>query len=250
MSLKQKVSKSKRKVLELVKQPVIPAVGQEMSNYKYLTHILIWNIFFGIVCIPTAGKLIDVFGIPLSITIYYFPFIYIFADLMTEVYGYAIARRILYYTIAAQILSTIAFQFVVYYPPSVVMTNNQSFVDVLSAAPRLVFFGTMAMFVGDIVNNYVLAKMKVWTKGKHIAARFAMSTLCGQLVDTGIFYGLALWGMLSGGMLFKSILMGSAIKIGLELILLPITLRVSAKLKELEKVDFYDYKTDFNPLKL
>jgi uncharacterized PurR-regulated membrane protein YhhQ (DUF165 family) len=67
-----------------------------MQNYKFLNHIVLCNVFFAIICIPTAGKLIDVMGIPLSISIYYFPFVYIFADIMTEVYGYAVARRVLW----------------------------------------------------------------------------------------------------------------------------------------------------------
>lgn len=172
-----------------------------MRQFRYLNHILIWNIFFGVVIIPTAGKLVDISGILLSVTIFYFPFIYIFSDIMTEVYGYAVARRMLWYTIGAQVFATLLFQFAVYYPPSATMTNNQSFADVLSSAPRFVLFGTMALFIGDIVNNYVLAKMKVWTKGKYIVA-------------------------------------------------MPFTLRISKWLKKVENVDFYDYKTDFNPLKL
>jgi len=71
-----------------------------MQNYKCLNHIVLWNVFFAIICIPTAGKLIDVMGIPLSISIYYFPFVYIFADILTEVYGYAVARRVLWYCIS------------------------------------------------------------------------------------------------------------------------------------------------------
>src|SRR5262245_53300000 len=114
-----------------------------MNNYKYLSHIMIWNIFFGVVCIPTAGKLVDIFGVPLSVTIYFFPFLYIFSDIMTEVYGYAIARRLLWYTVAAQVFATVLFQVAAYYPPSRAMSDNQSFVDVLTAAPRLVLFGTM-----------------------------------------------------------------------------------------------------------
>jgi uncharacterized PurR-regulated membrane protein YhhQ (DUF165 family) len=68
------------------------------------------------------------------------------------------------------------FEFVILYPPSAVMTNNQSYVDVLSTAPRLVLFGTVAMFAGDIANNYVLAKLKVWTDGRYISVRFVTST--------------------------------------------------------------------------
>ena len=77
-----------------------------------------------------------------------------------------------------------------------VMTNNQSYPDVLSTAPRLVLFGTLAMFAGDISNNYVLAKMKVWTNGRYMSARFVLSTLCGQFVNTAVFHIFALWGIM------------------------------------------------------
>ena len=116
-------------------------------------------------------------GVPLSISIYYFPFVYIFADILTEVYGYAVARRVLWYCIFAQVAMTAIFQFVIFYPPSAVMKNNQSYVDVLSTAPRLVLFGTLAMFAGDITNNYVLAKMKVWTNALYIGAFCGVDTM-------------------------------------------------------------------------
>ena len=219
-----------------------------MQNYKFLNHIVLWNIFFAIICIPTAGKLIDVVGTPLSISIYYFPFVYIFADILTEVYGYAVARRVLWYCVSAQVVTIVIFEFVILYPPSAVMTNNQSYVDVLSAAPRLVLFGTFAMYAGDIANNYVLAKMKVWTNGGYISARFVLSTLCGQMVNTAVFYIFGLWRLIPLPLLTKSILVASLIKVGVELILLPITLRVSLWLKRIENVDYFDRATDFNPL--
>ena len=220
-----------------------------MQNYKFLNHIVLWNVFFAIICIPTAGKLIDVMGIPLSISIYYFPFVYIFADILTEVYGYAVARRVLWYCIFAQLLVIAIFEFVIFYPPSAVMTNNQSYVDVLSAAPRLVLFGTLAMFAGDIANNYVLAKMKVWTNGRHISARFVTSTLCGQMVNTAVFYIFGLWRMIPTHVLTKSIVVASLTKVSVELLLLPVTLKVSSWLKRIENVDYFDKETDFNPLK-
>lgn len=220
-----------------------------MRNYRFLNHIVIWNVFFAIICIPTAGKLIDVVGIPLSISIYYFPFVFIFGDILTEVYGYAVARRVLWYCIFAQLLAIVIFEFVIFYPPSRVMTNNQSYVDVLSAAPRLVLFGTLAMFAGDIANNYVLAKMKVWTSGRYISARFVASTLCGQMVNTAVFYIFGLWRMLPTRVLAKSILVATLTKVGVELLLLPLTLKVSLRLKRIEDVDYFDKGTNFNPLK-
>ena len=220
-----------------------------MQNYKFLNHIVLWNVFFAIICIPTAGKLIDVMGIPLSISIYYFPFVYIFADIMTEVYGYAVARRVLWYCIFAQVSVIAIFEFVIFYPPSAVMTNNQSYVDVLSAAPRLVLFGTVAMFTGDIANNYVLAKMKVWTSGRYMSSRFVISTLCGQMVNTAVFYIFGLWGMIPTRLLTKSIVVASLTKVSLEVLLLPVTLKASLWLKRIENVDYFDKETNFNPLK-
>ena len=220
-----------------------------MQNYKFLNQIVLWNVFFAIICIPTAGKLIDVMGIPLSISIYYFPFVYIFADILTEVYGYAIARRVLWYCIFAQLLAIGIFEFVIFYPPSAVMFNNQSYVDVLSTAPRLVLFGTLAMFSGDIANNYVLAKMKVWTNGRYISARFITSTVCGQTVNTAVFYIFGLWALIPARLLTKSIVVASVTKVSVELLLLPVTLKVSLWLKRIENVDCFDRVTNFNPLK-
>jgi queuosine precursor transporter len=223
--------------------------SQQMQNYRFLNHVVLWNVFFAIICIPTAGKLIDVMGIPLSISIYYFPFVYIIGDILTEVYGYAIARRVLWYCIFAQLLVIAIFEFVILYPPSAVMTNNQSYVDVLSVAPRLVLFGTLAMFAGDIANNYVLAKMKVWTNGRFISVRFVTSTLCGQMVNTAVFYIFGLWGIIPTRVLSESILVASLTKVSVELLLLPVTLKVSLSLKKIENIDYFDKGTNFNPLK-
>jgi queuosine precursor transporter len=129
------------------------------------------------------------------------------------------------------------------------MTNNQSYVDVLSVAPRLVLFGTLAMFAGDIANNDVLAKMKVWTNGRYISARFVTSTLCGQMVNTTVFYIFGLWGMIATRVLTESIVVASLTKVSVEIILLPVTLKISLWLKKIENVDYFDNATNFNPLK-
>jgi queuosine precursor transporter len=120
---------------------------------------------------------------------------------------------------------------------------------VLSAAPRLVLFGTLAMFAGDIANNYVLAKMKVWSDGHYISARFVASTLCGQMVNTTIFYIFGLWRMIPNRVLTKSIVVAALTKVSVEIIFLPITLRISLWLKRMENVDYFDKGTNFNPLK-
>ena len=114
---------------------------------------------------------------------------------------------------------------------------------------RLVLFGTLALFTGDIANNYVLARMKVWTNGRFISARFVTSTLCGQMVNTTVFYIFALWGMIPTHVLTKSIAVASLTKVSVELLFLPVTLKVSTWLKRIENVDYFDKGTNFNPLK-
>jgi uncharacterized PurR-regulated membrane protein YhhQ (DUF165 family) len=91
--------------------------------------------------------------------------------------------------------------------------------------------------------------MKVWTSGRHMSSRFVISTLCGQTVNTAVFYIFGLWGMIPTRLLTKSILVASFTKVSLELLLLPVTLKASLWLKKIENVDYFDKETNFNPLK-
>jgi queuosine precursor transporter len=219
-----------------------------MNSYRFLNFIILADVTIGLICIPTAGKLVDVLGTPLSVTIFYFPLVYVFSAVTTEVYGYAIARRLLWYTIAAQVAATIIFQLAIAVPPSVILRNNQSYIDVLSAAPRLVLFGNLAIFLGDSVNNLVVAKMKVWSRGKNLPLRFVLSTFFGQIVDTSIFYILAL-GTLPASVLTSSILLEVLISVAVSAVCLPVSRAVSSWLKRTENLDVFDYATDFNPLR-
>jgi queuosine precursor transporter len=112
-----------------------------------------------------------------------------------------------------------------------------------------VLFGTLAMFAGDIANNYVLARMKVWTNGRYMSARFVTSTLCGQMVNTAVFYIFGLWRMIPIRLLSKSIVVASLTKVSVEILLLPVTLKAFFWLKTIENVDYFDKGTNFNPLK-
>jgi queuosine precursor transporter len=218
---------------------------------KHYYHLVMISVLFAVICIPTAGKTIDVMGVPQSISILFFPLVYIAADLLTEVYGYALARRALWYSVVGQIITMVIFQFVALAPASGTMTNADAFHQVLSQAPYFVIIGLIATFIGDICNNYVLAKMKIRSKGKNMASRFVVSTMAGEFVNTFIFYFFAL--TLTGIIPFKhalaSILLASLIKTCVEALMLPITIRAAKKLKKIEGIDIYDTKTDFNPIK-
>ena len=222
----------------------------DLSKFKHFNDFLLVHIFFVLVCIPTAGKMVDVIDVPLSISIFYFPFIYIIADVLTEVYGYAAARRVAWYGVIAQVAATLVFSFVAAYPSAASFGQNDAFSVVLSAAPQLVIFGTIAVLLGDICNCYVLAKMKIWTGGRQPALRFVASTIVGQAVNTTFFYTFGLWGFLPGSFLVQSILVASAAKIAVEVVMLPVTIRFSAWLKMRENVDVFDTHTNFNPLKV
>lgn len=221
----------------------------DFTKLKHYNDLLLLQIFFALVCVPTTGKMIDLFGIPLSISIFYFPFVYIIADLLTEVYGYAAARRVIWYGVIAQSATTLIFCFVSWYPPASSFTHNEAYYTVLSNAPQLVLFGTIAIFLGDISNNYVLARLKVLTQGRALGLRFILSTVVGQGVNTAVFYTFGLWGLLSGSFLIRSIALASVAKIVVEIVMLPVTIRVAEWLKRREGIDFYDAETDFNPLK-
>ena len=220
-----------------------------IQNYKLLFHFVIWNIFVALVCLPTAGKMIDIFGQPVSVGILYFPFIYVISDLMTEVYGYAVARRTLWYTLVAQFAATLIFMVVLFLPPSDSFANNEAFNIVLGAAPQITLFGTIAIFAGDITNNYILAKLKVFAQGRYISLRLVLSTLGGQFVNTFIFFTFGLWGILPIEALVKSIILGTILKTGVEIIALPLTLRLIQWVKKVEGIDHYDTDTNFNPFK-
>jgi hypothetical protein len=188
-----------------------------MSQYRFVNLIVVWNIVVALICIPTAGKLVDVFGTPLSVDDLLFS---LRLCLLRRHDGGVRLRRCpqgaLAYDRRAS-PSDHCLQFAIAIPPCTVMRNNQAFVDVLSTAPRLVFFGNIAVLVGDTVNNYVIAKLKVWSHTRHLPIRFVASTFLGQVVNTTIFYVFAL-GTIPAGVVTKSILVETLISVGIAVI--------------------------------
>jgi len=221
-----------------------------MKQYKYLGLITALYITMQLVSDVTAGKIIQLFIFPVSVTVLYFPITYIFSDILTEVYGYAQARRVLWTVLASSIVAGLIYQLVVILPPAVGFDANDAYTRVLGSVPRILFGGWIAVFGGEILNNYVLAKMKIWTKGRHLWARTITSTIVGQLVNTVLFYTIALYAVLPNNLLIASILSGWLLKVAVEVIFTPVTYYVVGKLKQVENEDYYDKNTDFNPLRL
>jgi uncharacterized integral membrane protein (TIGR00697 family) len=219
----------------------------KFGDFKFLEFIVLLYVIFQLVSDVTAGKIVSLFGITVSVTVVYFPFTYLISDVLTEVYGYAVARKVLWRVMFASILAAILYQVAVYIPPAAGFEKGQSFTDVLGQVPRILVFGWIAVFSGDIVNNYVMAKMKIMTKGKYLWSRTIGSTIAGEAVNTAVFYMGALYGVIPTDLLISAIISGWLIKSAVEVMFTPVTYAVINFLKREEGVDHYDTNTRFNP---
>lgn len=219
------------------------------KHYKLLTLFLVLNITFQLISDATAGKIIELLGYPVSVTVLYFPIVYIISDIITEVYGYAQARKVLWLTMLSSITAGIFYQIAVAIEPASFFQAGAAYETVFSVVPRVLIGGWLAVFIGEIINNYILAKLKVVTKGNHLWLRTISSTFFGQFANTTVFYIVALGGILPPNVLIVSILAGWLIKVAVEIILTPVTYVVINKVKKIENEDYYDKNTDFSPLK-
>ena len=217
------------------------------KKYKYLGFITCLYITFQLVSDVTAGKIIDVFSFPVSVTVLFFPITYIFSDILTEVYGYSNARNVLWTVMICSITAGLIYLLVVALPPSHIFDANEAYKRVLGQVPRILIGGWLAVFSGDITNNFVLAKMKLITKGRFLWTRTIGSTIFGQFVNTAVFYFIGLAGVIPLSILFTSIMSGWIIKVIVEIVFTPVTYYIVAKLKKAEDEDYYDNKTNFNP---
>lgn len=179
-----------------------------------------------------------------------FPLIYIFGDVLTEVYGYKYARRAIWTAFCIMLLGVIAFTIVRYLPPAAEYTAQSSYEAVLGFFPRIVLASLAAYLIGSFVNSYILAKLKVRTNGKKLWLRLIGSTFVGQFFDTVIFALVAFGGILGFSDMIVFILVGWLFKTSVEIVLLPVSYKVISTLKRLERIDAKDKKTNFTPFKL
>ena len=219
-----------------------------IKQYKYLGLITALYITFQLVSDVTAGKIVQLGIFTVSATVLYFPFTYIFADILTEVYGYAKARSVVWMVFFSSVIAGLIYVIVVALPPAVGFDANPAYTRVLGQIPRILVGGWIAVLVGGILNDYVLAKMKVWTKGKHLWTRTIGSTIVGEGANTFLFYFIALYAIIPTGLLITSIFSAWFLKVVVEIVMTPVTYKVVAKLKKAEGEDYYDTKTNFNPL--
>lgn len=176
-----------------------------------------------------------------------FPISYILGDVLTEIYGYKYARRAIWVGLGVMLLAVLCFTIVRYMPPAPEYTAQAAYEAVLGFFPRIVAASLAAFLTGSFLNSFVLAKLKVKTKGKKLWLRLIGSTVVGELCDTVVFAFVAFGGILQGMNMLTYILIGWIFKTVVEIVFLPITYRVIDKMKQVEKVDAYDDKTNFTP---
>lgn len=182
----------------------------------------------------------------------FFPISYIFGDVLTEVYGYARSRRVIWAGFGALIFASVMSYVVVALPPAPTWPNQKVYEVAFGNTWRITLASMTAYFAGEFVNSFVLAKMKVWTDGRFMWARFVGSTIAGEAVDSSIFYPLAFLGsgIMPDALVMQLTVVQFVSKTVVEIVLLPVTYWVVGRLKRVENEDYFDRDTDFNPLKL
>jgi len=184
----------------------------------------------------------------------FFPLGYIFGDVLTEVYGYARARKVIWAGFAAMLFATGMAWVIVHLPPS----PNEPFNTIVQPAIETIFGNTwrivcasiIAFWAGDFVNSYVMAKMKILTQGRWLWTRTIGSTVLGQGVDSMLFYTLAFMGIWTFDTLLGVVVFNWIFKITVEIVMTPVTYVVVNKLKRAENEDYLDVATDFTPFSL
>jgi uncharacterized integral membrane protein (TIGR00697 family) len=186
---------------------------------------------------------------PFGAGILFFPLSYVIGDVLTEVYGFAHARRCIWAGFCALLFMAFMSFVVVALPPAENWTGQEAYEAVFGQVPRIVFASIIAFWAGEFANSFVLAKMKIWTEGRHLWTRTIGSTVVGQGIDSLIFYPLAFWGASgwTNDLVVTVLLTQWALKVGWEVLLTPVTYMVVGLLKRREGVDVYDRQTDFTP---
>jgi queuosine precursor transporter len=247
----------------------IDGVAGARRHFRYFDYMI--AAFVAILLLSNligAAKLATLWGFTFGAGILFFPVSYVLGDVLTEVYGYANARRCVWAGFAALLFMAFMSYVVVAMPPSpawgcassgdpmfaqlvqqhdagtVCQTTYES---VFGSTWRIVIASVLAFWAGEFVNSFVLAKMKIWTKGKMLWTRTIGSTVFGQAIDSAIFYPIAFFGVWDNSSLITVMFTNWGLKVLWEALLTPVTYGVVGWLKKREGVDVYDTNTDFSP---
>jgi queuosine precursor transporter len=184
--------------------------------------------------------------------IMFFPISFIFGDIMTEVYGYAASRRVIWTGFICLAFASLMAWVIVALPPAPEWHDQAAYQSVFGSTARIAIASLVSFVAGEFVNSFVLAKMKIFTKGRWLWSRTIGSTLFGEAIDTILFFPLAFYGSgeFPDAMMPQIVLAQFVAKVLVEIAFTPVTYKIVAFLKRAENEDYYDTHTDFSPFKL
>jgi len=220
-----------------------------MKQYKYFDIIL--GLFVAVLLISNIAstKIIQIWKFTFDGGTILFPLSYIFGDILTEVYGYRKARKAIWVGFFSAFLMSVVLWVIGILKPAQGWDLQNSYIAILGQTPRIVGASLIAYFAGEFINSFILAKLKIITKGRWLWIRTIGSTIAGELIDTLLFCFIAFYGLYPNKLLLAIIISNYVFKVGLEIILTPATYKIVRFLKYRENEDYYDYKTNFNPFK-
>ena len=230
----------------------------DLSEHRFKYYDFVMAAFVAILICSNligAAKLVQFFELKIGswnvgmfgAGILFFPLSYVLGDVMTEVYGYARARRVVWAGFAAVLFMAFMAWAVVKMPPAPGWEGQESYEQVFGLTSRIVLASVVAFWAGELSNAFVMARMKVRSKGKHLWQRTIGSTIVGQGVDSLLFYPIAFLGIWSTTQVLTVLVTNYLLKVLWEIVLTPVTYRVVAMLKRAEGVDVYDIDTDYTP---
>ena len=208
----------------------------------FITCLIVSNII--------AVKLVSIFGFIVPAAVIIFPISYIFGDVLTEVYGYKQARRVIWLGFFCNLLAVVAIWIAQILPGAPFWDAQAAYERILGYTPRLLIASFTAYLVGEFANSFVLAKLKIATNGRWLWTRTISSTVIGQGLDSAVFITLAFAGTIPPDALFNAVVTQWLFKSVYEILATPLTYLLVNFLKKREGLDVYDRDTDFNPLTL
>ncbi|MCG9969922.1 queuosine precursor transporter [Pelotomaculum terephthalicicum JT] len=213
--------------------------------------LVITNLFVACLLISNiiAGKLIQVSGLTLPAGAIIFPVTYILSDVLTEVYGYRRTRLVIWIGFACNLLMATVFMVVIALPYPAFWHNQNAYATVLGMTPRLVAASLIAYWAGEFSNSSTLSAIKKLTGGRLLWVRTIGSTVIGQGVDMLIFITGSFYGLVPGGVLIQMVVAQYVFKVAYEIVVTPLTYLVVGRLKQVEKIDSFDWGVNYNPFR-
>ena len=228
-----------------------PAAPHARRSYRY--YDLVMAAFVTVLLCANligAAKVAQVAGFTFGAGVLFFPISYVFGDVLTEVYGYARARKVVWAGFAGLAFASFMSWAILAFPPAPGWPHQAAYETVFGATPRIVLASLVGYFCGEFCNSYVLAKMKIVTSGRLLWTRTIGSTIVGEAVDSAVFYPLAFLGAWETDLVLRVMAANYLLKVLWEAVMTPFTYRVVNFLKRVESEDYYDRTTNFTPFSL